>query len=195
MKTTTYPEIRWMKEVIQIVQINAQICEFEWTLAPGGAVPEHLHLESDEHFTILEGEVTFRIEGKRVVAKPGDEVLVPKKTWHGIQNKSKSNIRCKVSYLPIADQGEFLHICAFLSNQNPNDKNLLFKAMYIHDKLNYKAFSTLRGWMKLAESLMKGFFKIFASVMGWNKLALQYVEQELNTPSPKTPGVTKVFQP
>ncbi|MEZ5038919.1 MAG: cupin domain-containing protein [Saprospiraceae bacterium] len=194
MKTTTYPEIRWMKEVIQIAQIDDQICEFEWTLAPGGGVPEHLHLESDEYFTILEGEVTFRIDGKMIVAKLGDEVLVPKKTWHGIQNKSTSNIRCKVSYTPVADQGKFLHICAFLSKQNPNDKNLLFKAMYIQDRLDHKAFSTLHGWMKFAEGLMKGFFKVLAPVMGWNKLARQYVQQELNTPSPKTPGAARLFR-
>lgn len=77
-----------MKERFRITKLNDQICEFIWTMYPGGSVPEHYHEESDEFFQVLYGQLTFRVNGKTSVLGPGEEILVPKLALHSISNVS-----------------------------------------------------------------------------------------------------------
>jgi quercetin dioxygenase-like cupin family protein len=163
-----------MKERFQVLTLNDEICEFDWIMQPGGAVPSHLHQEADEVFKILEGEVTFRLDGKTIVAHPGDEVMVPKFAIHSISNRSKANIRCNVTYSPVSDQGEFFRILFFLKSENPNDGNPLFKAMYIADQMKHKEFSTVQGGMKVLLASMMGILKLIAPLLGWNRLLNKY---------------------
>jgi quercetin dioxygenase-like cupin family protein len=174
MKPTTYPEVGWMKERFQVLTLNDEICEFDWTMEQRGAVPAHVHQEADELFKVLEGEVTFRLDGKTFVAHPGDEVLVPKLAIHSISNRSKGNIKCKVIYSPVSDQGEFFRILFFLKSENPNDGNPLFKAMYIADQMKFKEFSTVQGGIKFIMTTMMGILKLLAPLLGWNKTLDKY---------------------
>ncbi|NUO02264.1 MAG: cupin domain-containing protein [Saprospiraceae bacterium] len=180
MKATNYPEVGWMKERFQVLTLNNEICEFDWTIQHGGSVPEHLHKESDELFKVLEGELTFSLDGKTMIKKAGEELFVPKMTLHSVSNKSGNVGKCRVSYLPVADQGKFFQILFFLHELNPNDKYALFKAMYISERLNYKEFSTMQGSVKIIMKVMMGFFSFFAFLTGWEKLVRMYVQTELN---------------
>ena len=174
MKTATYPEVGWMKERFQVLTLNDHVFEFNFFMQAGASVPAHLHKESDEHFTILEGELTFNLEGENFIAKAGEQVTVPKMKIHSISNKSTAMVKCRVAFKPVADQGKFFEILHFLARQNPNDKNALFKAMYIAKEMNYKAFSTMQGPMRLMESLMYASFKLIAPLSGWNALLKSY---------------------
>lgn len=44
---------------------------FEAILPPGGGPPPHVHSREEEGFYILEGEITFTIDGKPLVATAG----------------------------------------------------------------------------------------------------------------------------
>ncbi len=170
----SYPEVGWMKERFQVTELNDQICEFIWTIHPGGGVPEHYHEESDEHFQIIEGALSFRVNNQTIVLGPGEEILVPKRALHSISNKSGADAKAMVTFRPVADQGKFFQICMFLAHENPADKNPVFKALYISRKLGHKPFSSSLGAMKIVEGAMMGILSLTGPLLGWDRLAKQY---------------------
>ncbi len=179
MSTNNFPEIGWMKERFQVLTLNNEICEFDWTIEPGGSVPEHLHKESDETFKVLEGTLTISMGGKTVAKRTGEEWTIPKMTPHSVSNKSDSTVKCRVTFQPVADQGKFFQILFFLHGLNPKDKSALFKAMYISDRLNYREFSTVQGGLKILMRGMMGLIHFFTFLTGWDKLVKKYVQAEL----------------
>ena len=58
-----------------------------------GGPPEHLHQAEDDAFYILEGELTFGVEGEEVVAGPGTFVLVPPGLRHTFANRGDAPVR------------------------------------------------------------------------------------------------------
>ena len=48
---------------------------------------EHRHADEDDSFYVLEGELTFSVDGEEVVAGPGTFVLVPPGVPHGFANR------------------------------------------------------------------------------------------------------------
>ncbi len=180
MKTATYPTVGWGKECFLPLQLSETACEFVWTMQPGGSVPEHLHKDCDEHFEVLEGEITSTIAGKTVVAKAGETFTVPRMTLHSPANKGKGDLRCRVWFTPAAEQAKFFQILLFLKGEKMEGMSALLKAMYISDQLGYREFSTMQGSMKVIMGLMVGYFKLVAPLFGWNKLVRQYVQKEMN---------------
>ena len=60
---------------------------WELMLAPGGRVPgSHSHPEQEERFTVLEGTMKFKVGRRRMLARPGDVVVVPQGTVHHFAN-------------------------------------------------------------------------------------------------------------
>lgn len=58
-----------------------------------GGPPAHRHAEEDDSFYILEGELTFGVEGEEVVAGPGTFVLVPPGVGHTFRNDGDATVR------------------------------------------------------------------------------------------------------
>jgi mannose-6-phosphate isomerase-like protein (cupin superfamily) len=52
----------------------------------GGVLAEHLHPKLEERYEILEGEVTFRLDGRPRRAGPGERLVVPAGVRHCFQN-------------------------------------------------------------------------------------------------------------
>jgi mannose-6-phosphate isomerase-like protein (cupin superfamily) len=172
MSQTTYPEIPDGKEIFQPTHFSEEKIEFLWTLKPGGGVPSHVHRECDEHFEVLEGTPTFKLDGKNIHAKSGDKIVVPKKTVHGISNRSKENIKCNVSYQPAHDQGKVFEIVYYFMKQKPGSKPNMLKAFYVFVKMNYKEFSSPDEnsvAMKAFFGVMYGTIKLIGDVAGWRK--------------------------
>ena len=70
---------------------DGSVLEWELVLAPGGRVPSsHAHPRQEESFTVLAGQMRFRIAGRRVLAGPGDTVRVPPGTVHHFANAGPS---------------------------------------------------------------------------------------------------------
>ncbi len=60
---------------------------FELVLEPGGAVPgAHVHPEQEERFEVVSGTMVFRLGLKRIVAGPGETVVVPAGKMHRFEN-------------------------------------------------------------------------------------------------------------
>ena len=62
-------------------------------IAAGRVLEEHVHAEEDDAFYILEGEMTFEVDGEQVPAPPGTFVLVPPGVVHGFRNDGSVPVR------------------------------------------------------------------------------------------------------
>ena len=64
------------------------------TIAPGrDGPPAHVHEAEDDSFFILEGELTFLVEGEELRAGPETFVLVPPGTEHTFANRGSVPVR------------------------------------------------------------------------------------------------------
>jgi uncharacterized RmlC-like cupin family protein len=67
---------------------------------PGGGPPPHVHGREEEGFYILEGEITFTINGERVLAKAGTFANMPIGISHSFKNESGQSARMLISVAP-----------------------------------------------------------------------------------------------
>jgi quercetin dioxygenase-like cupin family protein len=66
---------------------NGERVVVETFVEPNGAVAAaHVHPAQEERFEVLAGELEFRLGKRKLVAKPGDRVLVPAGTSHRFRN-------------------------------------------------------------------------------------------------------------
>ena len=64
---------------------------FDLFLQPGGHVPAgHTHPHQHERFQIKAGQLTFRINGRMLLARPGDVISIPPGTPHWFGNNGES---------------------------------------------------------------------------------------------------------
>jgi quercetin dioxygenase-like cupin family protein len=89
-----------------IVEIRAQ---------PGGDVPPHLHPSLEEHWTVLEGRVRFKVDGRKVEAGPGDELTAPPGSRHSFKNVGDGEAHMRVEVRPAMELQEFLEEAAELA--------------------------------------------------------------------------------
>src|SRR6478672_13756033 len=68
---------------------NGKYTLFEAIVPPGGGPPPHVHSREEEGFYILEGEITFTIGDKRLVASAGMFANMPVGTPRSFKNESK----------------------------------------------------------------------------------------------------------
>jgi mannose-6-phosphate isomerase-like protein (cupin superfamily) len=62
-------------------------------IVAGRVLESHTHDGEDDAFYILEGEMTFVVEGEDVPAPPGTFVLVPPDVEHGFRNDGDVPVR------------------------------------------------------------------------------------------------------
>jgi mannose-6-phosphate isomerase-like protein (cupin superfamily) len=91
---------------------------WELELAPGGRVPSsHAHPEQEECFTVLEGQMRFRVGRRRLTAGPGDTVRVPPGTVHHFANRGRVPVRVAVRTSPALTMSELLETAAALATE------------------------------------------------------------------------------
>jgi quercetin dioxygenase-like cupin family protein len=61
--------------------------------AAGRELEAHVHADEDDAFYILEGALTFILDGEDVVAPAGTFVLVPPGVVHGFRNDTPDAVR------------------------------------------------------------------------------------------------------
>jgi quercetin dioxygenase-like cupin family protein len=92
------------------------VLEWELVLAPGGRVPSsHAHPEQEEVFTVLAGQMRFRVGVRRVIANPGDTVRIPPGTVHHFANAASQPARVSVQTSPALSMQELLETAAALA--------------------------------------------------------------------------------
>jgi quercetin dioxygenase-like cupin family protein len=73
---------------------------WEAIVPPGGGPPPHVHSREEEGFYVLEGEITFTIGDKRLVASAGMFANMPVGTLHSFKNESSKPAKMLISIAP-----------------------------------------------------------------------------------------------
>jgi quercetin dioxygenase-like cupin family protein len=81
-------------------ETNGKYALFEALVPPGGGPPPHVHSREEEGFYILEGEITFTINGERVVATAGMSANMPVGTPHSFKNETNRTAKMLISVAP-----------------------------------------------------------------------------------------------
>lgn len=83
---------------------SGRLSLMERTLPPGGRMPPpHSHAGHEEAYFVLDGEVTFILDGNEHVQHKDDFVLVPAGTSHTFGNRSATASRLLVMHTPALD--------------------------------------------------------------------------------------------
>ena len=70
-----------------------RMASWEAVIPPRLGPPEHIHEREDEWFFVLEGEITFLVNGKKVVSKAGTSVFGPRGVPHTFSNLTETPAR------------------------------------------------------------------------------------------------------
>jgi len=74
---------------------------------PGGGPPPHIQTREEEGFYVLDGSVTFWIEGERHEAGPGTFLHVPRGVAHCFKNESDSDATMLIWFGPAGIEDMF----------------------------------------------------------------------------------------
>ncbi|MGI9008467.1 MAG: cupin domain-containing protein [Streptosporangiaceae bacterium] len=103
-------------------QTGGDFSLMERTLPPGGRTPPaHRHPDCSEAFFVLDGTVTFWLDGTEQAGRPGDFLLVPRGAAHTFGNSSAGQARLLVLHAPAAD-GYFEDLHRLWAGDQPPDR-------------------------------------------------------------------------
>jgi len=94
---------------------NSKYTLIEALVSPGGGPPPHVHSREEEGFYILEGEIAFTIDGKRVVATPGMFANMPVGTPHSFKNETNKPAKMLATVAPAGLEKMFMEIAVPLA--------------------------------------------------------------------------------
>jgi quercetin dioxygenase-like cupin family protein len=111
---------------------GGELLEFELQLTPDGKVPgAHVHPEQEERFHVLEGTMEFRLGFKKVVAGPGETVIVPAGRRHRFANGGECTARVRVQVEPALDMEHLLETTAELAHEGHTLRSGMPKPLHL----------------------------------------------------------------
>jgi quercetin dioxygenase-like cupin family protein len=72
----------------------------EARMRPGAFIPPHRHLHQEETFEVLEGTGTFTVAGRKIVARPGDQVRIAAGVTHRFRNATTDEVQVRATLRP-----------------------------------------------------------------------------------------------
>ena len=82
-------------------QTGGQLLVFDHFLPPGGHVPAgHVHPVQEERFTVIDGQMRFRLRGRTILAGPGETVVIPAGAAHWFGNAGPAVSHARVEVRP-----------------------------------------------------------------------------------------------
>jgi quercetin dioxygenase-like cupin family protein len=116
---------------------GGELLEVEAEWAPGKHKPlPHSHPSQDEHFEVLEGELSVKLDGETRKLAAGDSVDVPRKTVHSFWNSGETTARAKWQVRPAQRTEEFFQAVHELRQQGhgtPSGLNVQAGALLAHE--------------------------------------------------------------
>jgi quercetin dioxygenase-like cupin family protein len=92
---------------------DGRLLVFDLFLPPGAHVPAgHAHPQQEERFTVMAGQMRFRLRGRRLLAHAGDQVVIPRAAPHWFGNAGRTTAHARVEVRPALRTEEF-----FLANE------------------------------------------------------------------------------
>jgi quercetin dioxygenase-like cupin family protein len=111
---------------------NGELLEFDLTLAADGHVPgAHVHPEQEERFVVHSGRVRFRLGAKKIVAGPGDVVVVPAGKVHAFKNVGGEEAKVRVQVTPALDMEQLFEATVALAEEGATNRNGMPKPLHL----------------------------------------------------------------
>ena len=89
---------------------NGRYALWEAIVPPGGGPPPHVHSREEEGFYVLDGEITFTVNGEQVVARAGTFANMPVGTPHSFRNEGDRPARMLISVAPAGMERMFFEV-------------------------------------------------------------------------------------
>jgi mannose-6-phosphate isomerase-like protein (cupin superfamily) len=69
----------------------------DFAVEEGGFVPggEHVHDHIEEHFEVLDGRIAYLLDGQERTLGPGEQITVPRGSWHRWWNAGEGEVRIR----------------------------------------------------------------------------------------------------
>jgi quercetin dioxygenase-like cupin family protein len=98
---------------------DGELLELDVELAPGGRVPggRHIHPEQEERFEVIRGLMRFRKGREKIVAGPGEVVVVPPKARHDFANAGKETALIRVKVQPALEMERLFETAVTLAEE------------------------------------------------------------------------------
>ena len=146
-------------------------------IRPGGAVPgEHYHPTIAERFTVLRGQVNFRLAGREAVAAIGTTLCVPPGTPHDWWNAGSEEALVRVVVQPAARfEAAILTIFGLAQDGRVDAKgmpNLLQLAVFAQEFDDVIRFTRPPRW---AQRILFGALAPLARLLGYRGLYPKYL--------------------
>jgi quercetin dioxygenase-like cupin family protein len=65
----------------------------QFTVQPGGRIPEHRHADIEHEQVVLEGEMVLCMNGEEHHVRAGDAIFIPAGTRHWYENRGQTPVR------------------------------------------------------------------------------------------------------
>lgn len=121
--------------VTTAAQSGGALFAFEAYEPPGGGPPLHIHRTEDEHFFVIEGEISVYIDGRVVRARAGETAFVPRGAAHCFRNTSTRPARVLVLFSPGHIEG-FFEYGASPSGMPPTEEQLIARLIELAPAYN-----------------------------------------------------------
>ena len=123
-------------ECITFTQTSAdtggELLAFHMTLSTDGHVPgAHVHPEQEERFEIVSGTMKFRMSGKKIVAGPGEVVVVPAGARHKFANGGDEEVQVRVEVRPALKMEELLESTVALAKEGKTNRKGMPKPVHL----------------------------------------------------------------
>lgn len=80
---------------------DGHLLQWVHVLAPGRRVPlDHVHAAQEERFEVVEGVATVRLGEETISVGPGEDLVIPAGTAHGLRNDGSGELRVLTELRP-----------------------------------------------------------------------------------------------
>ncbi len=147
---------------------------------PGGAVMgEHLHPAMEERFTMLRGQVEFRLAGRVAIAEPGVELVAPPGTPHDWWNAGPEEALVRIEMRPAARfEAMIRNAFGLAQDGNVNKKgmpNLLQLAVFASEFADVMQFTRPP---RIVQGILFGLLTPLARLFGYRGSYPAYLTRE-----------------
>jgi mannose-6-phosphate isomerase-like protein (cupin superfamily) len=109
---------------------DGELLEIDLELSPDGHVPGmHVHPIQEERFEVTEGTMRFKMGRRKMVARPGDVVVVPPGVRHKFANAGEEPAAARVQVRPALRMAELFETTVALAEEGRTTRRGLPKPL------------------------------------------------------------------
>jgi len=102
---------------------GGELLQWVHVLEPGRRVPaDHVHWAQEERFEILSGTATVRLGKRTLILNPGDDLVIPAGTAHGLRNEGTDQLRVLTDLRPAMRTEHYFETVFGLDHDGKVDK-------------------------------------------------------------------------